>query len=515
MEVQQATSPSFPKKGHRIRGRTPQRVRKRRSESGVTPSSPFKDETVAGMDVMTESSLVTGKKKTLEEGDAKQNPVRSETENRSIRKEEVEREKRWETQVSELRQFEEKEVTENECLIAVLLHLFHDDTLPEMVRYVWNVRQVFPRTVVLVTVRQDLQEEKRVHIQSALVADYILPVENKGVDVYAFLQSVRYLRSRNVYPDFILKIHSKKSCSRWRKKLIEPLVSAQNLLLLAKIFEEDLQIQDKFQCTAGYNPNVLPRVPSTNAKASSSSSSSSSLPALTLNEKLKKAGTEAEVGAGGRFTGSLSELPLNCQLLNGSSNVLNPDSLLLSYDAETIGTYEGPNDETACHTSPKLETGFSGPLFGNKENPTFAKGGETDLAPVSRNGRSRFAPGFRNETLEGKLFGFAAAQAYVYLRKHDEAGFPQNVAGVNSLSEKHGTVNRHWRYFVAGTMFWISGYAIDTKLTDALLDDVSSRMRVGKPPSNTYDRTVIEEYVMERVLSGSFCANMKNVGLRW
>jgi hypothetical protein len=378
--------------------------------------------------------------------------------------------------------------------IAVLLHLFHDDVLSEMARYVRNVRLVFPGAVAVVTVRENLEADRREQIQKALATEHLLPVENRGVDISAFLLSVRYLRSRAMYPDFILKIHSKKSCNRWRKKLIEPLVSAQNLLLLSKIFEEDLRIQRRYR---GECPV-------------------SSLPLQSQTPTQK-----------------LSKLPANCNLLasKDSSHALQPICSLLSDDScvdDTVRPGETGGEELAlsCQRGSETPTPDREAAVAESEQP-WQRTNRNGIVAVSEKkqangqggnrigGGPRFPSGFQNPELESMLFGFAGAQSYVYHRRHDDVGFPQNVTGVNRLNEGHKTVNRHWKYFVAGTMFWISGYAVDTKLTEEVIDEVLPRMRPIKPPSNLYDRTIIEEYVMERVLSGSFCADMKNVGLLW
>jgi lipopolysaccharide biosynthesis protein len=133
------------------------------------------------------------------------------------------------------------EKTNVEATVAVVIHLFHLDLLDEFSRYVQQVREVFTETHVIVTVSDKSDEENFKRIEAAITNSVpralILQVENRGVDIGAFLSAYQLIRDQGLCADFILKIHSKTSCEKWRKKLILPLVDPSNLKLLKDIFD--------------------------------------------------------------------------------------------------------------------------------------------------------------------------------------------------------------------------------------------------------------------------------------
>lgn len=70
----------------------------------------------------------------------------------------------------------------------------------------------------------------------------VLKLENKGVDVYPFIESLRYMR-KNFTTDFVLKLHTKisndmsENDKSWRKQLIEPITNYHNLIVLQHYFK--------------------------------------------------------------------------------------------------------------------------------------------------------------------------------------------------------------------------------------------------------------------------------------
>jgi len=216
---------------------------------------------------------------------------------------------------------------------------------------------------------------------------HVISVKNMGVDIYAFIVQVKYMRLKGIRADFILKLHTKKSTYldgiNWRKELIKPLVSFQNLLYLKQLFFEDKQ--------------------------------------RTLNAQLSS---------------SVSR-----------NNVL--------WRLSTNGTWTSPNWK------------FS--------------------------------------------FGFAAAEQHIYGIEYDQHNFPQNLTGIQELHDRFSFIHAEYSYFVGGTMFWISGAVIDEMLTEELIQYVTKKFCHGKPPCNTAIDFKCIEYVLERVLSGCFCAQKTNV----
>jgi lipopolysaccharide biosynthesis protein len=123
--------------------------------------------------------------------------------------------------------------------ITIVIHLFHEVLFDEFMGYITNVKKVFNKVNVIFTVSQNSTIEERIKsIDSRFV---VLKVENKGVDIYPFLESVRYMR-HHFKTDFVLKIHSKISTNQmydnWRQKLIEPITNYNNLVILQHYFKK-------------------------------------------------------------------------------------------------------------------------------------------------------------------------------------------------------------------------------------------------------------------------------------
>ena len=151
--------------------------------------------------------------------------------------------------------------------IAVLMHLFHIDLMHEMMMYVQSVQKVFPTATVIITVPLEKNIiELHQQIQKLISNFHVISVKNIGVDIYAFIVQVQYMRLKGIRADFILKLHTKKSITpdgaNWRKVLIKPLVSFQNLLHLKQLFIEDKQRTLNAQFLPSVSQNgVLWRLP--------------------------------------------------------------------------------------------------------------------------------------------------------------------------------------------------------------------------------------------------------------
>ena len=63
-------------------------------------------------------------------------------------------------------------------------------------------------------------------------------------------------------------------------------------------------------------------------------------------------------------------------------------------------------------------------------------------------------------------------------------------------------------------MFWISNKVIDEYLTDELIDYIIPKLVKGKPPNNLLDKGIYIEYVSERLFTGVFCYNKKNLYIK-
>ena len=123
--------------------------------------------------------------------------------------------------------------------IAIIIHLYHTYLYDEFLGYINNVKQVFKNVTVIITIN-DSNFKNVIHKKNPEFIVIIL--ENKGVDVYAFIKSILYLRQNNIHIDYILKLHTKiSSCVKedlinWRKDLIKPLVTNYNLALFKHYF---------------------------------------------------------------------------------------------------------------------------------------------------------------------------------------------------------------------------------------------------------------------------------------
>ena len=133
-----------------------------------------------------------------------------------------------------------REIVNNKNNITIIIHLFHEDLLDEFLEYIHAVGQVFKNVSVIFTLNKNSSlENKLKDINPSFV---ILKFENKGVDIYPFLECIKYMR-QHLKTDYVLKIHTKISQNprennlEWRKQLIRPLVDYNNLCVLQHYFK--------------------------------------------------------------------------------------------------------------------------------------------------------------------------------------------------------------------------------------------------------------------------------------
>lgn len=250
--------------------------------------------------------------------------------------------------------YSDNEIKQNTSTnVTVIIHLYHTQLANKILNYVNDVKKIFTLVNVIISVSKDIKEDKFIEIKNMFKNAIFIKVPNKGVDVYPFLLSIKYLRSNNIKTDFILKLHSKissrdNSGSDWFEELVVPITNYNNLSI----------IQDYFKM----------------------------------------------------------------------------------YD---------------------------------------------DI-------------------------GFVSAQKYVLPKKYD-LDFPQNIKGVNQVINLFPHLERDWKEFNGGNMFWISNKVLDQYLTDELIDYIIPKFVEGKPPNNLLDKGIYIEYVCERLFTGVFCYNKKNL----
>jgi hypothetical protein len=141
--------------------------------------------------------------------------------------------------MAERRKCNRKNAINYETNITIMVHLFFEELFGEFLEYIQNVKEIFNKVNVIFTISENSTlEEKIKMIDNRFV---VIKVENKGVDIYPFLESIRYMRS-NFKTDFVLKIHSKVSSnemhSEWRKRLISPITNPENLKILQHYFKK-------------------------------------------------------------------------------------------------------------------------------------------------------------------------------------------------------------------------------------------------------------------------------------
>jgi hypothetical protein len=129
-----------------------------------------------------------------------------------------------------------------ETNITIIIHLFHESLFDEFLEYINNVKKVFNLVTVIFTININSNFDQNIKNEDSTFI--ILKVENKGVDVYPFIESINYIRKNNIKTDFILKMHTKVSSNltadliNWRKDLIEPITKIENLYIIQHYFKK-------------------------------------------------------------------------------------------------------------------------------------------------------------------------------------------------------------------------------------------------------------------------------------
>lgn len=133
------------------------------------------------------------------------------------------------------------EIINIETAITVIIHLFDENLFNEFLVYINNVKTVFNLVNVIFTININSIFDEIIYNEDSTFI--VLKVENKGVDVYSFIESIKYIRNNNIKTDYILKLHTKVSINEviellnWRKELIEPITSIDNLYVIQHYFK--------------------------------------------------------------------------------------------------------------------------------------------------------------------------------------------------------------------------------------------------------------------------------------
>jgi hypothetical protein len=109
-----------------------------------------------------------------------------------------------------------------------------------------------------------------------------------------------------------------------------------------------------------------------------------------------------------------------------------------------------------------------------------------------------------------KNVGYIASQKCI-LPKNYDLDFPQNIEGLNNLSKQFPYLEKEWRDFIGGNIFWISNSVINQYLTEELIEYCINNFIDGKPPCNLTDKGIYIEYLCERLFTGMFCYNNINI----
>jgi len=133
-----------------------------------------------------------------------------------------------------------REIVNDKNNITIIIHLFHEDLLDEFLEYINVVGQVFRNVNVIFTLSENSTLDNKL---KAINPNFvILKFENKGVDIYPFLECIKYMR-QHFKTDYVLKLHTKMSQNptednlEWRKELITPLINYNNLCILQHYFK--------------------------------------------------------------------------------------------------------------------------------------------------------------------------------------------------------------------------------------------------------------------------------------
>lgn len=111
--------------------------------------------------------------------------------------------------------------------VAVQLHVFHPDRVPECIDYLRNIRFDFD---LFVTTSLDMDHAALALIREAYPHARVLRYANAGADIGPFLELISTFKSYQL----LLKIHTKRDVEpwgdAWRRGLIEPLLGSADLV---------------------------------------------------------------------------------------------------------------------------------------------------------------------------------------------------------------------------------------------------------------------------------------------
>ena len=117
----------------------------------------------------------------------------------------------------------------------------------------------------------------------------------------------------------------------------------------------------------------------------------------------------------------------------------------------------------------------------------------------------------KNNNNNNNNIGFISSLNNI-LNKNYDKDFIQNIIGVNYLNYKFNYINNNYKFFVAGTMFWIH-FNVFKNLDYKFINFFEEKYCLEKPPSNLYNKKIFFEYVLERVFTGSLCFDKDNYGI--
>jgi hypothetical protein len=128
-----------------------------------------------------------------------------------------------------------------ESNITIIIHLFNETLWKEFLEYINNVKQVFKVVKVIISIQENSNFDNIIKKEDNNFV--VLKLVNKGVDIYSFLEGIKYIRKNNITTDFILKLHTKESINsvenllEWRKDLIGPITNINNLFIIKHYFK--------------------------------------------------------------------------------------------------------------------------------------------------------------------------------------------------------------------------------------------------------------------------------------
>jgi len=123
--------------------------------------------------------------------------------------------------------------------LGVVLHAFYPSLLAPVIRRLEALAS--PPQVLVTTVAEVRQEVERLFGRSAVEAEIVV-VENRGRDVWPFLQAVS--RCDRSSWDVVLKLHTKRSDHRpdgdaWRDELLDDLLAPESVARIVTAFRTD------------------------------------------------------------------------------------------------------------------------------------------------------------------------------------------------------------------------------------------------------------------------------------